>query len=378
MMLMLSLALSVMFVQSCSQPSSGRQNEANGKTPNSSNEPAAQSSSPPAAAARSPSAKPAADRHEMMDDRLGAPDGFAAAVLYASDISGSLDVCGCSMTPLGGVARRQGYINEFEKRYPGVPYLHVDLGHFFSERTKFGTTNLLASVKVGNEWVVRAYEAMHVAALNVSFRDLLQLKHTFATDVYWKQHSEHPIFDRVISANVRAKSNGYVNPRPYLIETLRGGPLKRGLKIGLVGLTEAGTLPQDNYTIEDPLQAAQRVIPEVRAKSDLVVVLGYLNRPMAQRLATSGVGIDALLVAFRYPQTQPIRHFGKTLMATSIYEGRLLGELRIYLDERGRLSRLSNRYVSLDKVVPNDPKLAALRDEAPKAMAAAEMAKSSK
>jgi len=311
----------------------------------------------------------AAEEQETLDDRLGADDGFAAAVFYASDVTGSLDVCGCSMNPLGGAARRQGYINEFKRRYANIPCLHVDLGHFFSERAKFGTTQLLEPVKIGNEWVLRAYEAMQVEAVNVSFRDLLQMKHTFAADGYPQQRRQYPILDRFISANVRAKSNAYATPRPYLIQTLRGGRLKRPLRIGLVGLTEAGTLPPEDYAIEDPLEVAERVIPEVRAKSDVVVVLGYLNRPAAQRLASSRLEIDALLIAYRYPQLQPLRRFGKTLMATSIYEGRMLGELRIYVDEHGRLANLINRYVPLDGVVPDDPELASMREEARKAMA---------
>ena len=36
----------------------------------------------------------------------------------------------------GGVARLKGFLNEFERRYPGVPYITLDLGHSLSEEER--------------------------------------------------------------------------------------------------------------------------------------------------------------------------------------------------------------------------------------------------
>ncbi|MCS6803978.1 MAG: hypothetical protein RMM98_02495 [Acidobacteriota bacterium] len=315
------------------------------------------------------SAQPSSDstsfgQGETLDDRLGASDGFAASIFFVSDLTGSLDVCGCAQNPQGGIARQKGFLNEFENRYRGIPYLYVDLGHSLSERTKFGTMNLLEPVRVGNEWVLRAYNELNVSAVNVSFRDLVHLRHTLAADVFAKQRRELPVLTRFVSANVKPKTNAHVALPPYLIQTLRGGRLKRPLKVALVGLTEVGTLPLEAFTIEDPLEVAHRVIPEVSAKADIVVVMGYLSRAVGQRLAGSGLPYNALLTAFRLPNLQPIRRYGKKLWATSIYEGRFLGELRIYTDPQGRFADLKARYIPLDQVVPDDPRFAALRSEA--------------
>src|SRR5437868_3880276 len=43
-------------------------------------------------------------------DRLGEDDGYGIVVFYSATVHGNLEVCGCPIHPLGGVARRAGYI----------------------------------------------------------------------------------------------------------------------------------------------------------------------------------------------------------------------------------------------------------------------------
>ncbi|HYE76282.1 MAG TPA: hypothetical protein VEF04_23255, partial [Blastocatellia bacterium] len=38
--------------------------------------------------------------------RLGTDDGYSIVLFYSADIHGNLEVCGCPIRPLGGVARR--------------------------------------------------------------------------------------------------------------------------------------------------------------------------------------------------------------------------------------------------------------------------------
>ena len=48
-----------------------------------------------------------------LKDRLGKDDGYAMTLFFSADIGGNLEVCGCPIRPLGGIARRLGYINAF-------------------------------------------------------------------------------------------------------------------------------------------------------------------------------------------------------------------------------------------------------------------------
>lgn len=284
------------------------------------------------------------------------------------------------------MARRQGYIGEFVKRYAEVPYLHVDLGYFFSQQREPGSTGLPEDVRVANRWALRAYQAMNVAAANISFRDLNQLEEMLASETYQNQQQQFPLLGRLISANVRPANRAYVAPRPYLIQVLSGGRIKRPLKIGLVGLTVDGFALEEAkhdrlsnarqraaksqprsapaFSIEDPLAVAQRMLPGVRAQADLLVVLAHMPMTMADRLAKQNPEIDVMMVANKIALPQPPRLIGKTLVTTSTNEGKVLGELRIYLNPQGRIARVVNRYVGLDEVVPDDPTLTKLRDQA--------------
>ena len=40
--------------------------------------------------------------------RMGEDDGFSAVVFFSADVHGNLEVCGCPIRPLGGVARGHG------------------------------------------------------------------------------------------------------------------------------------------------------------------------------------------------------------------------------------------------------------------------------
>ena len=86
--------------------------------------------------------KPANDREALakkpapsgtVKDRLGEDDGYGIVVFYSATVHGNLEVCGCPIHPLGGVARRAGYINAFKQRSPDAAILQVDAGYIFSD-----------------------------------------------------------------------------------------------------------------------------------------------------------------------------------------------------------------------------------------------------
>ncbi len=114
-----------------------------------------------------------------LKDRLATDDGYAAVLFYSADIHGNLEVCGCPIHPLGGLARRLGYIDAFRQRSPDAATLMVDAGHIFSDdlADKVDQQGLLrADARVMNDWVVRADEQMNLEVSNLSYRDLPYLK----------------------------------------------------------------------------------------------------------------------------------------------------------------------------------------------------------
>src|SRR5262245_46781670 len=83
-----------------------------------------------------------------LDDRMDKDDGYGIVLFYSMGIRGNLEVCGCPIHPLGGVARRMGYINAFRKRSPDVAILQVDAGYIFSDDMNLEGTDLRADAKL--------------------------------------------------------------------------------------------------------------------------------------------------------------------------------------------------------------------------------------
>jgi hypothetical protein len=65
-----------------------------------------------------------------LDERLGADDGFALAILITANMRGNLELCDCH-NPRGGLARRIGYLDAFKKKFKDAPVLQVEAGQFW-------------------------------------------------------------------------------------------------------------------------------------------------------------------------------------------------------------------------------------------------------
>ncbi len=266
------------------------------------------------------------------------------------------------------MARRQGYVAEFSKRYPEVPHLHVDAGHLFSDRAEAGDSHLSEDVVLGNQWVVRAFDKMQLAASNISARDIPQLQVAFTSDQYKKLAEEYPFTHAMISANIRATSGRYVPPAPYLVKSMNGPRLPRPLRVGITGLTERGNTRTkwEGYSVEDPRAAAKRIIPKLRAQCDFLVLLAYMGPATADLIAKENPGIDQILLANVFPYASPETKIGKTSVLQCINEGKSLGELRIYVDQTGAIKETKSRTISLNEIIPDDPATAELRAQARK------------
>src|SRR6266508_4815979 len=107
-----------------------------------------------------------------LEDRLDKDDGYGIVLFYSMGIRGNLEVCGCPIHPLGGVARRTGYINAFKKRSPDAAILQVDAGYIFSDDLNAASDGLREDARLMNDWIVRANDAMNMDVINLGFRDL--------------------------------------------------------------------------------------------------------------------------------------------------------------------------------------------------------------
>jgi hypothetical protein len=311
------------------------------------------------------SAKGAADEsvvEAINPDLFPKDDGYACAIFFGAELLGSLDDCGCPRHPEGGLGWRMGYSNAFAAHSKGVPMLQVDAGYFTSDiRDSNGQLHPVAEMR--NQWVLKAYNQMNFAVVNLSSHDLPYAERLFAKATYEKEKATNPILARLISANVHASQPGYISPPAYIIREVSSERLPSGqkLRVGFVGLTEPvkDKPVKDKQTasvfeIKDPLAAARRIIPEVRPQCDVLVALAYLSPKNAEQLAREVSGIDLIVNANQFhSEEKPVR-IDQTTIAYARYQTRSLGEALIYVRPDGHLAGIQPRMVEMDASVPSD------------------------
>jgi 2',3'-cyclic-nucleotide 2'-phosphodiesterase (5'-nucleotidase family) len=298
-------------------------------------------------------------------DRLGEDDGYGLVVFYSSTVHGNLEVCGCPIYPLGGVARRVGYINAFKKRSPDAAVLQVDAGYIFSDDTNAAGDALKEDARLMNDWIVRANEAMNLDVVNLGYRDL-----RYAESLLRPGAKLKPEKSAIISSNIKAADSAHVSPAPYVIKTVTAKRLSEPVRIAFIGVSEAApeehqkAVSSSGLVINDPFEAVKATLAEVRDKVDVTIVVGFLSLPAVNKLARQNDDLDVIINTDERGLVPDPRQINNALVVYAAKETKHLGELRFYIDKDGAVDRFTARYVQLDEVIPDDPQMAAMTKQA--------------
>ncbi|HWQ33043.1 MAG TPA: multiheme c-type cytochrome [Blastocatellia bacterium] len=299
-----------------------------------------------------------------LKDRLGQDDGYGAVLFISADIGGNLEVCGCAIHPLGGVARRMGYINALRKRSPDAAVLMADAGHIFSDDLNEEKTALREDAVLMNDWIVKANEAIGLGIVNLSYRDLRYAGQLLSDG---KQTAQSPL----ISANIKAApGSSRLSPAPYVIRTITGKRLPKPVRIAFIGVTQPppdeqkAAIEAAGFVVEDPAEAVKRTLAEVKDKVDVTAVIGYFKPPFANRLAMQNADLDLIIGADGSGLVPDPKQVSNALIMMASNQTKYLGELRFYTDKDGVVDRFTTRYIELDEVIPDDPAMAKMTGQA--------------
>src|SRR5262249_56632725 len=133
---------------------------------------------------------------------------------------------------------------------------------------------------------VRANEVMNLDVVSLGYRDLLDAGSLLKPDAKFK-----PDKSSLIAANVKAVGPNRVNPAPYVIKVVTGKRLPQPVRMAFIGLSDAApdeqkdAVTKSGFVINDPLSAAKAALAEVRDKSDVTVIVGYLKLQTVNKLA---------------------------------------------------------------------------------------------
>jgi len=242
------------------------------------------------------------------------------------------------------VARRATIINNLRESSAGAVVL-LDAGG-----TLFGQE--LAAASQG-QVIIEAMNAMAYDALTVGQLDLLQ-----GLEVLQQRATEAHF--PLLSCNLVDAQDGKPIFEPYVIVE------RNGTRFGILGVSEPelGSLPALANLAQtlDPVDSVKQYLPEVRAQSDVVIVLSHLGIEADKALAQAVPGIQIIIGGKSRQVLAAPERSGDTLITQPGFDGEWLGQLDLAFDERYRVIDPQMTMIALVPEVESEPAMVALVD----------------
>ena len=148
---------------------------------------------------------------------------------------------------------------------------------------------------------------------------------------------------------------------------------KNGIRFGFVGILAPSTkvpgagkssIDALTYTLEDPVPALHKLLSDVRATCDVLVLLAHMDQVEAQQLAETVSGIDFIVLGHD-PGGRPLGipiEVGSTRILRATYQGQNIGQMDITMSD-GQVAQTRNRIHPLTSAYPEDPEMTKRLDE---------------
>ncbi|HJQ96686.1 MAG TPA: hypothetical protein VJ826_00155 [Candidatus Polarisedimenticolaceae bacterium] len=269
-------------------------------------------------------------------------------LLYTGDVIGYLEDCGCKMNPAGGLARRAWLVNQLRTNYPETPLVLLDAGNFSDNPTEKGDIRTAALLR---EMVNLGYKAV-----SVGDRDL-----TMGYDDLMKRIDGVPM--QFISTNI--VTQGTTNPifPPYAVVETKGKDGKP-IRVGVLAVIRYTPVWQKsgpkgtNLAVAPVVEMVRRYYGEVRAKSDLVVLLASLAKDDLREVARQLPDLDMIVGSYGGIYSTKEEREGKVAIYYTGNQGKRIGESRIVLDASRRPSEIRSYMHFLTANYPSDRPMA--------------------
>ena len=273
-------------------------------------------------------------------------------ILYTGSVKGTIDpciACACDKNGSGGLARRAQMIESIRKDDPSV--LLLDCGAVFDDQRDTA------------ELMLNAMELMGYDALDLGSPEFL-----FGRE--FLEHTRSSVSFPYIASNLLYGGSRLSWTRDYIIKEVGG------IKIAILGVLDPDGLAQLSHQeqvkgleVIPPDAALNRLLPEVRGKADLVILLSQFGAEKTLALVKAVKGIDVAISSGsddQFPGKAP----ENTVLLHTLYLGRTMGLVKITLDEKRALSVSERRDIPLDSSVPDNEAVAGLVEKHNKAQVA--------
>ncbi len=149
--------------------------------------------------------------------------------------------------------------------------------------------------------------------------------------------------------------------REYIIKEVGG------IKVAILGVLNPDGLAQipDRERVKGleatpPEAALNRLLPEVKGKADLVILLSQFDPERTLALVKAVPGVDVAISSGSDAFFAPAAEKETTVLLQTGSQGKTLGLLKLAFDETGAHRMIARRYVTLDNAVPDNGAVARL------------------
>lgn len=296
-------------------------------------------------------------------------------LVYSVNVTGEIDVCGCKRKKVrqGSITRRGSYLRQARYAHPDM--LIIDGGNTLvgpddKRNEEYEKKQTLEKAKV----LIESYNRLGYQAMAVGNYDLL-------LGVPQLQELEKQAKFPLLSANLVDAETGKT-VFPPTAEVVVGG-----VKVGLLGLTLESfpqyyldqASPDRKLKITSSLEAAQLLVPQLRARNDIVILLSVQDAEKNREIAAQVPGIDFLVDPLIelgnhklwVDDEHAMETVGETLIVRMDAQGARLGTLDLTVFPKGRpfvdfadenaLAGRSNYWferISLEPHMLEDPEIA--------------------
>jgi 5'-nucleotidase / UDP-sugar diphosphatase len=266
-------------------------------------------------------------------------------VLATGGVIGYIEDCGCKHMPAGGLSRRGWLVGQLRAKFPETPFVLLDTGNFSDNPTAAGErrTRLLLDSMVQLGYKVAGLGERDLVSGYDDFK-----KRTEGLDLTF------------VSTNIIARQTGEPAFAPYTIVEVAGRD-GSPIRVGVLAVARYNPLWQKSgpdgtdLIIDRPAPRIARYLPEVRRRSDVVVLLAGLARDDAHALVAPFPDVDLMLDAYGAIVTTVEEREGPTRVVLLGNQGQRIAENRIVLGANRRPSDvLSTMYFLTDRY-PDDP-----------------------
>jgi len=215
------------------------------------------------------------------------------------------------------------------------------------------------------EFMLNAMELMGYDALNLGSPEFY-----FGKEFLEHTRSHVSVSFPYIASNLHYRGSRLPWTREYIIKEVGG------IKVAILGVLNPDGLAQlpnqekvKGLEVIPPETALSRLLPEVREKADLVILLSRFGIEKTIALVKAIRGVDVAISSGNddiYFAKDP----GNTVVLQTGSLGKTMGLLKIALDEKRVLSVSENRYVPLQSSVPDNGEIARLVEMHQKAQVA--------